>query len=413
MKKRLSLVMLFAPAALGCFALGVTGCYAKDLQPIDGVFQVDTVHPTESETTPNTDSASAQSDTNATDSDTNTYDSSSSTETSTDSRIPVPTDSDSVTQTDSATDTEIGTDTVVDTGTDDSETATETAVPDETKWVGNITQNEEIPEGYFLLWNQITPENAGKWGTIEAKRDVMEWDALDAIYKEAVENGITFTAHPLVWHQQQPSWLSTLTPEEQKAEVEEWIAEFCRQYPDVETINVVSAPAHSVPAYAAALGGDGITGYDWVIAIYQMARDHCPAANLLVEEYNALIHETYKFAHVVALLNERELIDGIACTGNDLDGIPLDELEFNIDSLAFYQLPIYVSQFGVGGTSDDEQEGEMMRLFPALYEHPAIKGITLWGYVQGLTWKTDAWLIHSNGVPRPALTWLMQYLGRD
>jgi GH35 family endo-1,4-beta-xylanase len=47
--------------------------------------------------------------------------------------------------------------------------------------------------------------------------------------------------------------------------------------------------------------------------------------------------------------------------------------------------------------------------FPVFYEHPQVKGVTLWGYIYGSTWRTGTGLIR-NGQPRPALTWLMDYL---
>jgi GH35 family endo-1,4-beta-xylanase len=46
------------------------------------------------------------------------------------------------------------------------------------------------------------------------------------------------------------------------------------------------------------------------------------------------------------------------------------------------------------------------------YEHPSVAGITIWGYVVGNTWVDGSGLIQSNGTFRPAMTWLMDYLGR-
>ncbi|MES1157659.1 MAG: hypothetical protein ABUL67_01040 [Haliangium ochraceum] len=43
---------------------------------------------------------------------------------------------------------------------------------------------------------------------------------------------------------------------------------------------------------------------------------------------------------------------------------------------------------------------------------PDIKGITLWGHVVGATWKPNTGLVTTGGAKRPALTWLMTFLGR-
>lgn len=52
------------------------------------------------------------------------------------------------------------------------------------------------------------------------------------------------------------------------------------------------------------------------------------------------------------------------------------------------------------------------RIFPVFWEHPAVRGVTLWGYRPGL-WRneTKAYLIEEDGVTeRPALVWLRSYV---
>jgi hypothetical protein len=61
--------------------------------------------------------------------------------------------------------------------------------------------------------------------------------------------------------------------------------------------------------------------------------------------------------------------------------------------------------------SDQFQLQEYQRIFPALWEHPAVEGITLWGWRVGM-WRTaqEAYLIRPSGHERPALEWLRGYL---
>ena len=80
--------------------------------------------------------------------------------------------------------------------------------------------------------------------------------------------------------------------------------------------------------------------------------------------------------------------------------------------MAALGLPIYISEYDVARTNDQEQLSIMQQQFPLFYNHPSVAGITLWGYVVGSTWVNGSGLIQSNGTPRPAMTWLMNYLGR-
>src|SRR5262245_33697065 len=52
------------------------------------------------------------------------------------------------------------------------------------KFLGNII-NGNPPSNFSTYWNQVTPENAGKWGSVEPTRDVMNWGQLDTIYNYA------------------------------------------------------------------------------------------------------------------------------------------------------------------------------------------------------------------------------------
>jgi len=44
------------------------------------------------------------------------------------------------------------------------------------------------------------------------------------------------------------------------------------------------------------------------------------------------------------------------------------------------------------------------------WNHPAVAGITLWGYVEGATWSEGTGLLNSSGTERSAMTWLKSYM---
>jgi endo-1,4-beta-xylanase len=41
-----------------------------------------------------------------------------------------------------------------------------------------------------------------------------------------------------------------------------------------------------------------------------------------------------------------------------------------------------------------------------------IKGVTIWGYLVGATWVNNTGILNTDGSMRPAMTWLMGFLGR-
>ncbi len=154
------------------------------------------------------------------------------------------------------------------------------------KFFGTATTTTADYASLLSYFNQVTPGNAGKWGSVEATRDQMNWSELDTAYQFAKQNGLPFKLHTLIWGQQQPTWLASLTPAQQLAEIEQWISLAAQRYPDVQLVDVVNEPLHAVPAYSAALGGAGATGFDWVIKSFELARKYFPKSELLLNDYN-------------------------------------------------------------------------------------------------------------------------------
>lgn len=279
------------------------------------------------------------------------------------------------------------------------------------KFLGNILSAQSDPH-FADLWNQITPENAGKWGTVEAQQGTMTWALLDSIFAYARAHDLPVKQHTLVWGQQQPRWLDDLSEGEQRAEVAEWIKGFAERYPDVALVDVVNEPLHAQPSYKEVLGGDGETGWDWVIWSFERAREALPEAELLINEYNILCcqENLKRYAELIRLLKARDLIDGVGVQAHGLETVDPAVIRTNLDALAALGLPIYVSELDLD-TYDDARQLELYRnIFPILWEHEAVAGVTLWGYRAGATWKENAYLIDWFDKERPALRWLREYV---
>ncbi len=279
-------------------------------------------------------------------------------------------------------------------------------------FLGNIiNEGANIRSDFLELWNQVTPENAGKWGSVEPTRNQYNWKNLDLIYKFAKDNDLPFRQHHFVDNQQQPSWINNLQPDEIKEEVEEWIRLFGERYPDADFIDVVNEPYKEPAEYREALGGAGTTGYDWIIWCFEKAREYCPNAKLAVNEYGVLNGWTpvNDYIKIINLLKERNLIDAISVEGHFLESATKNTVISKLTQLEKTGLPIYINEFDLNILDDAQHLAKFQELFPALYEHPGVFGVTFWGYVQGQMWRTDGYLIRSNGEERVAMTWLRNY----
>jgi endo-1,4-beta-xylanase len=295
------------------------------------------------------------------------------------------------------------------------------------KFLGCAWSNPQSTN-FANYWNQLTPENASKWGSVEATRDVMNWTALDAAYNVAKKNHIPFKLHTLIWGAQQPSWIGALDSASQRNEIEEWFAALAARYDSVALIDVVNEPMNNAPNgmtpwgattpnvnYAKALGGAGQTGWDWVITAFRLARKYFPDSKLIMNEYSVINNSnaTHNYIDIINLLKADTLIDGIGEQAHAFTtyGTTAATMQANLDLLAATGLPIYLTEMDIDGTSDVVQLKEYERVFPIFWNHPAVAGITLWGFRTGL-WRNDqgAYLINQNGTERPAMKWLKAFV---
>jgi len=282
------------------------------------------------------------------------------------------------------------------------------------KFVGNITTGSSVDTGgmkFSKYWDQLTPENAGKWGSIQrsASGD-FNWAAMDALYEYAETNHIIFKQHTFVWGSQQPSGTPTL------AQVENWIKSFCQRYPNTRLIDVVNEPPpHTTPNYTANLGAGETGTYGWITKAFKLARQHCPGAVLIMNDYNNIEYGDQE-SHFIDIVKQIKAagapIDAVGCQSHALRTMSASQLQRNLDTMASQTgLPIYITEYDIGEANDATQLATYKAQIPVFRNTAAVKGITIWGWINGRTWVANTGLVNGT-TPRSAMTWLMGELGR-
>ena len=297
------------------------------------------------------------------------------------------------------------------------------------KFLGNLMARNDY-DNFHKIWNQITPENEGKWASVGTSLDTTQWNwsGVENLYNYAKSNNLIFKFHTLIWGGQQPSWINNLSPEQQLMYIETWMRQVGQRFPDIDLVDVVneSLPGHNPPDgqndranYKIALGGDGETGWDWVIKSFELARKYLPNAKLLINDYGIVdnINATTQYIKVILLLKERGLIDGIGIQSHrfSIQNGSVETMKYNLDRMAATGLPIYSSEMDMGDNDDEAPFDDQLqletyqRVFPVFWEHPSVAGITIWGYKMPV-WQETSHLINEDGSWRPALKWLKEYI---
>ena len=290
------------------------------------------------------------------------------------------------------------------------------------KFLGNITTRYQVDYGqekFYTLWNQITPENEAKWDQIEGQaRGRFNWTNCDKSYNYAKKYGFPFKFHTLVWGSQYPQWMNNLSTSEQYKAIVEWMDAIQKHYPDLALIDVVNEAisGHAPAPYKEALGGDGVTGYDWIIKAFEMAHERWPDAILIYNDYNTFQWNTDQFINLVQTLRDAGApIDAYGCQSHDLTDCSLTNFKSAMTKIQnALKMPMYSTEYDIGTDDDQLQLQRYQEQIPYMWESSYCAGITLWGYIYGCTWTTNGNSgIIKNGQDRPAMTWLREYMQTD
>ena len=290
------------------------------------------------------------------------------------------------------------------------------------KFLGNITTGYQVDYGnekFYTLWNQITPENESKWSSIEgSRRGSFSWGGCDNAYNYAKNHNFPFKFHCLIWGAQYPNWLNNLSTSEQYKAIEEWMDAIKAHYPNLPLIDVVNeaVPGHQPAPYKAALGGDGKTGYDWIIKAFEMAHERWPDAILIYNDYNTFQWQRSEFINLVRILRDAGApIDAYGCQSHDLTDMSVSNFKSAMTEIQnALKMPMYSTEYDIGTSDDALQLQRYKEQIPYMWEADYCAGITLWGYIYGRTWTTDGNSgIIRDGKDRPAMTWLREYMKTD
>ena len=291
------------------------------------------------------------------------------------------------------------------------------------KFLGNITTGwaHDVDTNGFIFanyWNQITPENCTKWDAIEPSRGNFSFSNPDKSANYAKRHNFPFKYHTFIWGGQYPGWMNDLSTAEQYRAIIEYLDGVKEHYPNLEIIDVVNEAidGHAPAPYKAALGGNGRTGYDWIIKAFQLAHERWPNAILVYNDYNSFTWQKSQFISLVRTLRDAGApVDAYGHQSHDLTDISKNDFINAMNEIHnALQMPMYSTEFDIGTSDNAKQKKQYENLIPVLWEADYCAGITLWGWIYGSTWTTDgnSGLIR-DGKERPALTWLREYMQTD
>lgn len=291
------------------------------------------------------------------------------------------------------------------------------------KFLGNITTRGSVEAGggvpqYYTLWNQITCENESKWSSVEGNRGNFNWVGADNAFNYAKQHGFTHKFHALVWGSQYPSWLDNLSAGERFSAMTNWFDHAKAHYETLPMIDVVNEAVGTHqpgnPMIKETLGGGGKTGYDWLIKAFEMAYERWPDAILIYNDYNSIQYDIDPYIDLVRTLRDAGApIDAYGNQSHAVANMSSASLQAALDKQQnALKMPMFITELDINTANDAQQKAQYQQVLPVMWEAPYCAGVTLWGYVHGATWVDNSGL-YKNGVERPAMTWIKEYMQTD
>lgn len=327
------------------------------------------------------------------------------------------------------------------------------------KFLGNITTTKDWNTGeqcdysdcnlvYADYWNQITCENATKWGSVHNGWGRFNWSSPDRTYKYCQEHGIIFKFHALIWGSQHPNWIESLSVDDTKKAIVEWYDECKKHFPNLEIIDVVNEAIYSGgdyhspykstkiiqalgslaedraqketgtrPSYNCNTNGyPNTNSYQWIAEAFRLARDRWPNAILIYNDYNTFQWQKTEFINLINGLKACGApIDAAGNQAHDLNDMSGSQFRSALEEIHNKtQIPQYITEYDIAKSDDATFETRYKEQFPIMWEADYVAGVTLWGWIYGHTWVTNGCSgLVRDCKKRSAFTWLENYMKTD
>ncbi|KAJ7070449.1 glycosyl hydrolase family 10 protein [Mycena belliarum] len=259
-----------------------------------------------------------------------------------------------------------------------------------------------------------TPENSMKWDATEPSRGAFTFTNSDALVAFAQAHGRLVRGHTLVWHNQLPSWVSSITSAATLTTViQNHVTTLVSRY---------KGKIYAWDVVNECLNEDGslrssvffrLLGESFIDIAFKAARAADPAAKLYINDFN-LDRPGSKTSGMVALVGRLKArgvpIDGIG-TQTHISIGNAGTIAGNLQTLANTGLDVAITELDIASSTSSadqaQQSSDYKTVAKACLAVSRCVGITTWGVSDKDSWLTAAkapLLWDTNFVRKPAYT---------
>ncbi|MFC5529480.1 endo-1,4-beta-xylanase [Cohnella yongneupensis] len=172
-------------------------------------------------------------------------------------------------------------------------------------------------------FNSLTAGNELKWDATEPREGQFNFSRADQIADFAMNNGIAFRGHTLIWHSQTPNWVfhddkGNLVSKEvlfqrMKKHIETEVGRYKGKVYAWDVVNEVIEPGDKQPGGLRNSLWYQIAGEEFIEKAFEYAHEADPDAKLFINDYNTNMPDKRQFLH--------DLIKRLKDKGVPIDGV--------------------------------------------------------------------------------------------
>jgi endo-1,4-beta-xylanase len=282
--------------------------------------------------------------------------------------------------------------------------------------IGAALSSQHISESAYATaakeFNYVTCENEMKWDQIEPSRNGFSWSAADQIVNFATTNNMKIKGHTLVWYNQLPSWVSSLsTAADVRSAMVSHINGVMGHYKgkvttwDVvnEAVSIEGTSYRDCPFYK-------YLGEGYIDEAFQAARAADATAKLYYNDYNAeglTPKADFVYNLVKGLVDRGVPIDGVGMQmhyGKPNDTFTIADLKANTKRYVDLGLDVLFSEMDVhrcSGMTETEQVTLYHDLIAACVAEPHCVAVTFWGITDKYSWLNSYSPLGCTGTTKP------------
>lgn len=277
-------------------------------------------------------------------------------------------------------------------------------------------------------FSSLTPENAMKWGVVEAQRGQVHRTGADRLAQFARQNKQEVFGHTLVWHRQLPSWLTSgdLSASELNTLLHKRITEEVTHFRDVTWAwDVVNEVLDEDGDLRRSMWWEEL-GPDYIADAFRWARAADPDAKLFINDYNieGINRKSNGLYRLVRdLLDAGVPIDGVGFQAHWRTNQPPQSFVKNLRRFTDLGLDVAITELDVrvklpaSGTDLVKQADIYGQATKACLAVPRCVALTIWSFTDSYSWVPgfhpgygSAGIFDGGLAPKPAYSEVLRAL---